>query len=139
MGQQVSVTKLKEQIEVAKRSLAEMSPVITAADPLIQPVAMQAANFAVWLLSVTMMRQTPAAKIWPQMTWRPVTWRPVKTFNFSIAPNGWIGHVPRHRLSAWQMLILALTVTISRFFRRSINGLVGLKMILRRTKNISLN
>ena len=45
MGQQVSVTKLKEQIEVAKRSLAEMSPVITAADPLIQPVAMQAANF----------------------------------------------------------------------------------------------
>ena len=46
MGQQVSVTKLKEQIEVAKRSLAEMSPVITAADPLIQPVAMQAANFS---------------------------------------------------------------------------------------------
>ena len=46
MGQQVSVTKLKEQIEVAKRSLAEMSPVITAADPLFQPVAMQAANFA---------------------------------------------------------------------------------------------
>ena len=45
MGQQVSVTKLKEQIEVAKRSLAEMSPVITAADPLIQPVAMQAGNF----------------------------------------------------------------------------------------------
>jgi len=45
MGQQVSVTKLKEQIEVAKRSLAKMSPVITAADPLIQPVAMQAANF----------------------------------------------------------------------------------------------
>ena len=45
MGQQVSVTKLKEQIELAKRSLAEMSPVITAADPLIQPVAMQAANF----------------------------------------------------------------------------------------------
>ena len=45
MGQQVSVTKLKKQIEVAKRSLAEMSPVITAADPLIQPVSMQAANF----------------------------------------------------------------------------------------------
>ena len=46
MGQQVSVTKLKEQIEAAKRSLAEMSPVITAADPLFQPAAMQAANFA---------------------------------------------------------------------------------------------
>ena len=46
MGQQVSVTKLKEQIEVAKRSLDEMSPVITAADPLFQPVAMQAENFA---------------------------------------------------------------------------------------------
>ena len=45
MGQQVSVTKLKEQIELAKRSLAEMSPVITAADPLIQPVAMQDAKF----------------------------------------------------------------------------------------------
>ena len=46
MGQQVSVTKLKEQIEAAKRSLAEMPSVITAADPLFQPVAMQAANFA---------------------------------------------------------------------------------------------
>ena len=46
MGQQVSVTKLKEQIEAAKRSLAEMPLVITAADPLFQPVAMQAANFA---------------------------------------------------------------------------------------------
>ena len=45
MGQQVSVTKLKEQIEVAKRSLDEMSPVITAADPLFQPVAMQDAKF----------------------------------------------------------------------------------------------
>ena len=45
MGQQVSVTKLKEQIEAAKRGLAEMSPVITAADPLFQPAAMQAANF----------------------------------------------------------------------------------------------
>ena len=46
MGQQVSVTKLKEQIEAAKRSLAEMPSVISAADPLFQPVAMQAANFA---------------------------------------------------------------------------------------------
>ena len=46
MGQQVSVKKLKEQIEAAKRSLAEMPSVITAADPLFQPVAMQAANFA---------------------------------------------------------------------------------------------
>ena len=45
MGQQVSVTKLKEQIEAAKRGLAEMSPVITAADPLFRPAAMQAANF----------------------------------------------------------------------------------------------
>ena len=46
MGQQVSVTELKEQIEAAKRGLAEMSPVITSADPLFQPVAMPAANFA---------------------------------------------------------------------------------------------
>ena len=46
MGQQVSITELKEQIEAAKRGLAEMSPVITAADPLFQPVAMPAAEFA---------------------------------------------------------------------------------------------
>jgi hypothetical protein len=46
MGQQVSVTKLKEQIEAAKRGLAEMSPVVTAADPLIEPAATSAANFA---------------------------------------------------------------------------------------------
>ena len=38
--------ELKEQIEAAKRGLAEMSPVITAADPLFQPVAMPAADFA---------------------------------------------------------------------------------------------
>jgi hypothetical protein len=46
MGQQVSVTKLKEQIEAAKRGLAEMSPAVTAADPLIEPAATSAANFA---------------------------------------------------------------------------------------------
>ena len=46
MGQQVSIMELKEQIEAAKRGLAEMSPVITAADPLLQPVAMPAAGFA---------------------------------------------------------------------------------------------
>ena len=46
MGQQVSITELKEQIEAAKRGLAEMSPVITSPDPLFQPVAMPAANFA---------------------------------------------------------------------------------------------
>jgi len=46
MGQQVSVTKLKEQIEAAKRSLAEMSPVDIAADPLFQPAAMPTANSA---------------------------------------------------------------------------------------------
>ena len=46
MGQQVSITELKEQIEAAKRGLAEMSPVITSADPLFQAVAMPAANFA---------------------------------------------------------------------------------------------
>ena len=45
MGQQVSITELKEQIEAAKRGLAEMSPVITSADSLFQPVAMPAANF----------------------------------------------------------------------------------------------
>ena len=46
MGQQVSIKEVKEQIEAAKRGLAEMSPVITSADPLFQPVAMPAANFA---------------------------------------------------------------------------------------------
>ena len=45
MGQQVSITELKEQIEAAKRSLAEMSPVDIAADPLFKPAAMPAANF----------------------------------------------------------------------------------------------
>ena len=46
MGQQVSITELKEQIEAAKRSLDEMSPVDIAADPLLQPAAMPAENFA---------------------------------------------------------------------------------------------
>jgi hypothetical protein len=46
MGQQVSVTKLKEQIEAAKRGLADMSLVINAADPAFQPVAMPAVKFA---------------------------------------------------------------------------------------------
>ena len=46
MGQQVSVTKLKEQIEAAKRGLAEMSPAITAVDHSSQSVAMPATNFA---------------------------------------------------------------------------------------------
>jgi hypothetical protein len=46
MGQQVSITELKEQIEAAKRSLAEMSPVDIAADPLFQPAAMPTANSA---------------------------------------------------------------------------------------------
>ena len=46
MGQQVSIIELKEQIEAAKRSLAEMSPVDIAADPLFQPAAMPAENFA---------------------------------------------------------------------------------------------
>ena len=45
MGQQVSITELKEQIEAAKRSLTEMPPVNTATDPLFQPVAMPAAKF----------------------------------------------------------------------------------------------
>ena len=43
MGQQVSIIELKEQIEAAKRGLAKMSPVINAADPSFQPVAMPAA------------------------------------------------------------------------------------------------
>ena len=46
MGQQVSITELKEQIEAAKRGLAGMSPVITATDPLLHPRTMPAANFA---------------------------------------------------------------------------------------------
>ncbi|MDA8730339.1 hypothetical protein N9N21_05770 [Alphaproteobacteria bacterium] len=46
MGQQVSIVELKEQIEAAKRSLAEMSPVDIAADPLFQPAAMPTANSA---------------------------------------------------------------------------------------------
>ena len=46
MGQQVSIIELKEQIEAAKRSLAEMSQVDIAADPLFQPAAMPTANSA---------------------------------------------------------------------------------------------
>ena len=46
MGQQVSIIELKEQIQAAKRSLAEMSPVDIAADPLFQPAAMPTANSA---------------------------------------------------------------------------------------------
>ena len=46
MGQQVSIIELKEQIEAAKRSLAEMSPVDIDADPLFQPAAMPTANSA---------------------------------------------------------------------------------------------
>ena len=46
MGQQVSITELKEQIEAAKRNLAEMSPVDIAANPLFQPAAMLTANSA---------------------------------------------------------------------------------------------
>ena len=46
MGQQVSIIELKEQIEAAKRSLAEMSPVDIAADPLFQTAAMPTANSA---------------------------------------------------------------------------------------------
>ena len=46
MGQQVSIIELKEQIETAKRGLAEMSSVITAADPLLQTVAMPSAGSA---------------------------------------------------------------------------------------------
>ena len=46
MGQQVSITELKEQIEAAKRSLVEMPPVNTANDPLFQPVGMPATKFA---------------------------------------------------------------------------------------------
>jgi hypothetical protein len=46
MGEQVSIIELKEQIEAAKRSLAEMSPVDIAADPLFQPAAMPTANSA---------------------------------------------------------------------------------------------
>ena len=46
MGQQVSITELKGQIEVAKRNLAEMSPVDIAAAPLFQPAAMLTANSA---------------------------------------------------------------------------------------------
>ena len=45
MGHHVSVTKLKEQIEAAKRGLAEMSPMITVTDSAFQPVAMPAAKF----------------------------------------------------------------------------------------------
>ena len=46
MGQQVSITELKEQIEAAKRNLAEMSSVDIAAAPLFQPAAMLTANSA---------------------------------------------------------------------------------------------
>ena len=46
MGQQVSITELKEQIEAAKQSLAEMPPVSSAVAPLFQPIGMPTANFA---------------------------------------------------------------------------------------------
>ena len=46
MGQQVSIIELKEQIEAAKRGLAEMSPMTTVANPLFHPVAKPAADFA---------------------------------------------------------------------------------------------
>ena len=46
MSQQVSIIELKEQIEAAKLSLAEMSPVDIASDPLFQPAAMPTANSA---------------------------------------------------------------------------------------------
>ena len=46
MGQQVSITELKEQIEAAKRSLAEMSPVDITADSLFQAAALSTENFA---------------------------------------------------------------------------------------------
>jgi len=79
MGQQVSITELKEQIEAAKRSLAEMSPVDIAADPLFQPAAMPAANLLVWLVGMKMTRQTLSTKIWwLMMIWLRLIWRPVK-------------------------------------------------------------
>ena len=46
MGQQISITELKEQIEAAKRSLAEMPPLNTATDRLFQPVVVPAAKIA---------------------------------------------------------------------------------------------
>ena len=46
MGRQVSVKKLKEQIETAKRGLSKMSPMVTAADPAFQPVAVPTTNLA---------------------------------------------------------------------------------------------
>ena len=46
MGQQVSITELKEQIEAAKRSLAEMPSLNTATDRLFQPVVVPAAEIA---------------------------------------------------------------------------------------------
>ena len=113
MGQQVSVTKLKEQIEAAKRGLADMSPVITAVDPAFQPVAMPAVKFAGVagghvddapdVIDQNMVANDDMAKddmakddmakvIWPRMILRPV-----KGFNFFIAPNGLSSHLSRHR------------------------------------------
>ena len=43
MDQQASVTKLKEQIETAKRGLAKISPTVTAADPALMPATSFAA------------------------------------------------------------------------------------------------
>ena len=139
MGQQVSVTKLKEQIEVAKRSLAEMSPVITAADPLIQPVAMQAANFG----GLAVERDDDA----PDARGQNMAPDDMATGDMATGEDFQFFHRPKRldRPCASSSPVsmanadISPTVTISRFFRRSINGLVGLKMILRRTKNISLN
>ena len=100
MGQQVSIIELKEQIEAAKRSLAEMSPVDIAADPLFQPAAMPTANSAglaggheddapdAFNQNLLANDDMASCMIWRLQIWRPVKWRPVKTFNFSTVPNG---------------------------------------------------
>ena len=108
MGQQVSVTKLKEQIEAAKRGLADMSPVITAVDPAFQPVAMPAVKFAGVagghvddapdVIDQNMVANDDMAKeIWPRRYGHRMILRPVKDFNFFIAPNGLSSHLSRHR------------------------------------------
>ena len=110
MGQQVSIIELKEQIEAAKRSLAEMSPVDIAADPLFQPAAMPTANSAglaggheddapdAFNQNLLANDDMATADMATGAEWRPVKWRPVKTFNFSTVPNSRIGHLPHYRL-----------------------------------------
>ena len=139
MGQQVSVTKLKEQIEVAKRSLAEMSPVNHCCRPFISACCHAGRKFC----GLAVEREDDA----PDARGQNMAPDDMATGDMATGEDFQFFHRPKRldRPFASSSPIsmanadISPTVTISRFFRRSINGLIGLKMILRRTKNISSN